>query len=538
MSEQVVAYLLPASPDEGFGGSLSEGANRQVPLLGEQGVLDVIVGVSRQARMLASSEECRSALRLQSPAVSVIVCNRSGVGLVTPINLAAALCSDTPERDVYLLEDAPTESLAGRVRAAGIRGILNSLQAQRLLGVERETPAGPLAPSTPLVSLAPPVALASLVPEAQPAASGGREVLGFATGWTGEPATGWTGEPATGESNRALVADVSATDGFPASRADTRPLPLVASQGSQSAAILPFPAASGDAVTLGGTARVATPLAQGRVVGFFSGRGGVGKSAVSLMTALAAQKRGLRVALVDLDLQFGDMGYLAGKESASRIQRFSLAQLCAAEMPPLATEPMTLVVAPAQPEQGEQLAPALPRLLEGLASQRDLIVLNTGSFWTDVHAKAVQRCDHLVFLMDQRATSIEACKQAVDLCLRLRAPQARFLFALNGCGRHAALSVQDVSFALGGVEVAGLADGGALVDELLSLGCPFELLSSGNAFVASLEGLLDALVGHTSTSTAHAAVADDRERKERRQAGIFDLTALRNFFGGAYRVAT
>ncbi|MDR3037199.1 MAG: P-loop NTPase [Coriobacteriales bacterium] len=535
MSEQVVAYLLPASPDEGFGGSLSEGANRQAPLLGEQGVLDVIVGVSRKARMLASSEECRNALRLQSPAVSVIVCNRSGVGLVTPINLAAALCSDTPERDVYLLEDTPTESLASRACVAGIRGILNTQQAQRLLGVEWETPVGPLAPSTPLVSLVPSVAPVSLVSAEQPAALGGGEVLGLAMGRENELAPN--------EASRVGEEDVSATDEpvadeLSVSKADTRPLPLVALQASQPADILPFPAASSDAVVFDNAVRTAAPLAQGRVVGFFSGRGGVGKSAVSLMTALAAQKRGLRVGLVDLDLQFGDMSYLAGKESASRIQRFSLAQLCTNEMPPLATEAMTLVVAPARPEQGEQLAPALPRLLEGLALQRDLIVLNTGSFWTDVHAKAVQRCDHIVFLMDQRATSIEACKQAVDLCLRLQAPQARFLFALNGCGRHAALSVQDVSFALGGVEVAGLADGGALVDELLSLGCPLELLSSGNAFVASLEGLLDALVGHASASAAYVVATDGTGRKEKRQAGIFDLTSLRNFFGGAYRVAT
>jgi pilus assembly protein CpaE len=274
---------------------------------------------------------------------------------------------------------------------------------------------------------------------------------------------------------------------------------------------------------------------QGRVVGFFSGRGGVGKSTVALMTAFAAQKRGSRVALVDLDLQFGDMSYLAGREAAGRIQRLSLAQVCDREGPPaLSDEMLALVLAPDLPEEGERFASAIPRMLEGLAAERDLIVLNTGSFWTDAHAQAIRCCDHLVFLMDQRATSIEACKQAVDLCVRLQVPQARFHYLLNGCGKHAALMPQDVSFALGGVEVCGLADGGSLVDELLALGCPLELLASGNAFVVSLESFLDDLTGRRSG----ASHSERTEQAPKPRAKLFDLAGLRGFFEGARRVAT
>jgi pilus assembly protein CpaE len=163
-----------------------------------------------------------------------------------------------------------------------------------------------------------------------------------------------------------------------------------------------------------------------------------------------------------------------------------------------------------------------------------MVIMNTGTFWTDVHAQAVVRCDHLIFLMDQRATSIEACKQAVDLCLRLQAPQARFAFALNGCGRHAALTTQDVSLALGGVEVIGLADGGALVDELLALGCPLELLSSGNALVASIEELLSRLTGPARPPSSDTRINDFAQRK----ANIFDLSVFRDFFRGGRRVAT
>jgi pilus assembly protein CpaE len=458
MSEQVVAYALSpfwdGDTDGGFAGGRPHGGGR--PLGGER--TSAFASGGERPRALASggdstvtvftsSEQCRAALRDTPSTAPAIVCN--GAGTVTPINLAAALCMDSPERDVYLMEDAPTGSLASRARSAGIRGILDCTQATRQFNVPGLLPAPAAAPAP-----------------------------------------------------------------IPASA----PIPVPA----------PIPASDP-------TAPIA---ARGRIIGVFSGRGGVGKSTVALMLALTAQKHGLRTALVDLDLQFGDMGYLAGKEPQGRIARLPLAQLCASDtIPDLYDDELALVLAPELPEQGEQFAPDIPSVLERLAAKRDVVVLNTGSFWTEVHARAVRQCDHLVLLMDQRATSVEACRQVVDLCLRLQAPQARFHYLLNGCGRHAALMPQDVGLALGGVEVFGLADGGSLVDELLALGCPIELLSSGNAFVASLEAFFDGLMGNCQPSS-DASSAKEGSRRSGRGARIFDISALRLLFEGRNRVAT
>jgi pilus assembly protein CpaE len=249
------------------------------------------------------------------------------------------------------------------------------------------------------------------------------------------------------------------------------------------------------------------------------------------MMALAAQRRNMRVALVDLDLQFGDVDYLAGKEPGSSIRRVALSQLCEQRtLPPTTEGELILVCAPEHPEQGEELLSSIPWLLTELASQCELVVLNTGSFWMDVHAMAVRHCDHIILLMDQRATSVEACKRAIDLCLRLQAPQARLHYLLNGCGRHAALTARDVSLALGGVEVRCLVDGGSLVDELLALGCPLELLESGNAFATSVEDFLDGLTGNRILSTGGP-------RASRRKAKILDFPLLQGFFEGARHAA-
>ncbi|MDR1082698.1 MAG: P-loop NTPase [Coriobacteriales bacterium] len=545
MSEEEVAYLPIFSRDgAGDGGD-------------EQFVDDAQKAVT----VFTSSEECRRTLLNIASSVPVVV--RNGGGSVTPINLAAALCVDAPERDVYLMEDNPTQSLVGRARAAGIRGILNGVQVRELLcamyvasaPVEKAPPTEapalavwgvPVEVSVPVATPAPAEAPAPIEVSAPAATPAPAEVPApIETTAPAEvpapaenpvpaatPAPVVTPAPVTAPAPVATPAPIAAPAPAEVTR---RPLPEPSASSEPAAPASPVALQDFHDTTIPSAASAQPALNRGRVIGFFSGRGGVGKSTVSLMTAFAAQKRGSRVALVDFDLQFGDLDYLAGKEPSSRIQRLTLAQLCAQEHDvSLSDDALALVCAPEHPEQGEQFAPAISRMLEMLVAQRDMVVINTGSFWTDIHARAAQHCDHLALLMDQRATSIEACKQVVDLCIRMRMPQVRFHYLLNGCGRHASLMPQDVSLALGGVEVCGLADGGTLVDELLALGCPLELLGSGNAFVASLENFLDGLVGHSSSDEDFQETAGSQRHKSK----ILDFAALKGFFEGARRVAT
>lgn len=474
MNEQGIAYTF-SLPE----GQIRPGAEGATGLASPSSFASTI-GAST---VFTSGEECRGALRYDPVNVSVIVCNNF-IGTMTPINLAGALCADMPERDVYLMEDKPTESLVFRARAAGIRGIIDSSQASGLLGVDRKQLAQ------------------------EPVQADRKDPLPI-------------GRPPM--PSLPVVCPEPAFSDMP-----TAPFPLVPTA-TPSSSPTPFSAPSPL------TALPNKAFGKGRIVGFFSGRGGVGKSTVSLMTALLARQRGVRVALVDLDLQFGDLDYLAGKEPSNRIQRIELEQSYADIFScPLSDDALALIIPPDQPEQGERYVSAIPSFLFGLAAQRDLVVVNTGSFWTDVHARIVQCCDHLAFLMDQRATSIEACKQVVDLCVRMQAPQARFVYLLNGCGRHASLTPMDVTLALGGVEVLGLADGGPLVDELLALGCPMELLTSGNAFVLALEALLDTLMVQEKPETA-SGLSRAGEGERSRVASLFGLKRL---FGGAHRVAT
>ena len=106
----------------------------------------------------------------------------------------------------------------------------------------------------------------------------------------------------------------------------------------------------------------------------------------------------------------------------------------------------------------------------------------------------------------------------------MEVPSTRFAFLLNRCGKGGQITTQDASLALTGAEVWPLIDGGDLVDELLALGAPEELLAEQGPLVDSLDGLLDALLGQGSRF-----ITAKSERSVARIPGFPDLSGIRRF---------
>ncbi|MCL2339633.1 MAG: P-loop NTPase, partial [Actinomycetia bacterium] len=449
-------------------------------IIGELPAHTVALVVAQPPRIFTDCENCRRAVRLLPAATIVVVCNQAPSAQIAPINLAAALCRDQPQRPVYLWEDQASGSLVSRARAAGLTAVISSRQLQQLLAPDasiHSTPAPPTS-STPLLPLCSAAQIRTEVPDESELAV----------------------EPAEPAAPNILIAEGSA---LPVAHLPTAAGGLASAEQFVSHQL----SASTEALFSSATASV---------IGVFSGRGGVGKSTVALLLAILAQQRQLRVALVDADLQFGDIADLLGHAPTQRVAVRPLLALLGQSLPP-AVEQLLVFSAPDSVEQAELLLEALPRLVRQISAQRDLVIINTAGFWTAAQAELARSCTNLLFLMDQRSTSIQACRRVIDLCIKLQIPEARFHFALNGCHRFAPVSATDAAFALGGPNVVALEDGGTLVDELLALGCPWELVASGNVFIQSLTSLLEQLLpdGLAEAKTSLDVAINDRHPASR-----------------------
>lgn len=237
----------------------------------------------------------------------------------------------------------------------------------------------------------------------------------------------------------------------------------------------------------------AQTVARSFIIPVVSGSGGAGKSTVAVLSALIAHSMGRRTLLLDYDLQFGDAAVMMGVENPLAID-------VALERPDKLAQELgrsdrpALLAAPARLETAESLAHSVPKLLSRLESVFDVVIANTGASWAEQHAALLERATVTLFLIDQRSSSVRACRHALELCSRCGIATGQFQFVLNRCAKGSPLTSIDTSFALQGVPVAELRDGGRDVEDYLAAGAAVELLESGNELCTSLAQVLAGLL--------------------------------------------
>ena len=163
----------------------------------------------------------------------------------------------------------------------------------------------------------------------------------------------------------------------------------------------------------------------------------------------------------------------------------------------------------------------LPALLDSAMAHFDAIVANTGANWGEQHAVLLERSSRALFLVDQRASSLRACKHAVELCARCGIAASPFLFVANRCSKRSLFSSIDVSCAMQGAHAAELKDGGVEVEQALGTGLAYDLVSSRNAFAQSVRELMGEVVGEAAGSLASS------EESEAPSRGLFSFRRAR-----------
>lgn len=293
--------------------------------------------------------------------------------------------------------------------------------------------------------------------------------------------------------------------------------------------------AAGETGTLPPTSSAPAPLAdtastshRAPVICAVSGSGGCGKSTIVATMAHAASLLGLRAAVLDLDLMFGNLYDLLGADAPH-----DMATLIEPSVAGALAEPdvvaASMRVAPgvtlwgpvAAPERAELMARPVELLLDILRRESDVVLIDTSVFWGDAVAAAVAACDRCLVVGDAAVSSATSAARVIELASRVGVPRTRMSAVFNRFGARGA--DEDVAIRF---EIAcslsskiRIADGGQDLAALMAFGRADEAVGQTSAFATSVREAtremlveLGCAVGPWSDMVADRATRTERPR--------------------------
>src|ERR1041385_496607 len=177
---------------------------------------------------------------------------------------------------------------------------------------------------------------------------------------------------------------------------------------------------------------------KGKIVTIYSPKGGTGCTTLAVNLALTLHNEDTRVALVDGNLQFGDVAVFMNEQGKNTI--IDLAPRAEELDPEIVEEVMLkhaasglhILAAPSRPEYAERVSSGqFARVLEYLRQMYAYVIVDTAALLTDVTLAAIDLSDLVVLVTTQDIPSIKNCRLFLDLSQTLGIDRERILFVMN-----------------------------------------------------------------------------------------------------------
>lgn len=159
---------------------------------------------------------------------------------------------------------------------------------------------------------------------------------------------------------------------------------------------------------------------ESRVLSFFGSKGGVGKTTLAVNTAIALARLNKRVVLLDLDLQFGDVGVFLDIAKCDTI--VDVVEENDYTYPALSSflfkhySGVAVLSAPPGPEYAELIkADQVTRIIDGLAGEFDYILLDLPPAFTDISLAALGCSGEIYFVLNPDISSLRNAQLSFNI---------------------------------------------------------------------------------------------------------------------------
>ncbi|HET6354978.1 AAA family ATPase [Streptomyces sp.] len=167
----------------------------------------------------------------------------------------------------------------------------------------------------------------------------------------------------------------------------------------------------------------------GTVVAVAGGKGGVGTTLTAVQLALAAQASGQHTALVDMDLQAGDIAsYLDVQFRRSIVDLAGIQDISPRVLQDVVfhhESGLGLLLAPGEGERGEEVTDRVARQVVSALRQRyQVVVIDCGSQMSSANATAIEMAEKAVLVTTPDVVAVRGAKRMVRLWDRLQIRKA------------------------------------------------------------------------------------------------------------------
>ena len=205
----------------------------------------------------------------------------------------------------------------------------------------------------------------------------------------------------------------------------------------------------------GGGVSAAQLNSQGKVITIYSPKGGTGCTTIATNLALSLRTDDNQVALIDADLQYGDVAVFLNEQGKNTV--LDLAMRADELDPEIVQEVMVthrpsgidILAAPPRPEMADKVTgEQFTKLIEYLRRMYSYVIIDTATFLTDVVQSALDISNVIILVTTQDIPSIKNCNLFLALADAVGWKRDRIFFVMNRYDRKIAITPERVGESL------------------------------------------------------------------------------------------
>lgn len=226
----------------------------------------------------------------------------------------------------------------------------------------------------------------------------------------------------------------------------------------------------------------AVRLALGKVIVVYSPKGGTGATTLAVNLAVTLNNEETPVALVDGNLQFGDVAVFLNEQVRNSVVDLAPRadeldpEILEEVLIPHSTTGLKILAAPSRPEYAENVkSDQFSQVLEYLRKYFSYIIIDASSSLTDIVLGAMDISDLIILITTQDIPAIKNARLYLDLAAVLGIDQRRILFIMNRFDKRIGITPEKVSDSFKHEIVSVIPFDDRLIIPSINRGIPFML---------------------------------------------------------------